>query len=68
MLLLENIIDLKKKTLSLIEEINREEISLTDAPNIEEKVPYIINKILHKLDRFKKLQEYTTIERQKKTK
>ena len=45
MLLLENIIDLKKKTLSLIEEINREEISLTDAPDIEEKVPYIINKI-----------------------
>ena len=68
MLLLENIIDLKKKTLSLIEEINREEISLNDDPDIEGKVPYIINQILHKLERFKKLQEYTTIERQKKTK
>lgn len=52
------LIDLKKKTLSLIEEINTEETSLTDDPDIAAKLPYVINQILHELARFKKLPAY----------
>jgi len=50
--------DLKKKTLALIEEINTSEQSLTDDPDIEEKLPYVINQILHELARFKKIPAY----------
>lgn len=53
------LIDLKKKTLSLIEEINTEEESLTDDPDIAAKLPYVINQILHELARFRKLPAYT---------
>ena len=50
--------DLKKKTLALIEEINTSEASLTDDPDIAEKLPYVINQILHELARFKKIPAY----------
>jgi len=54
--------DLKKKTLALIEEINPEVESLTDDPDIEAKLPYVINQILHELARFKKIPAYEEIE------
>ena len=50
--------DLKKKTLALIEEINPNVSALTDDPDIEEKLPYVINQILHELARFKKIPAY----------
>ena len=50
--------DLKKKTLALIEEINPDATSLTDDPDIEAKLPYVINQILHELARFKKIPAY----------
>ena len=53
------LIDLKKKTLALIEEINTSEASLTDDPDIAAKLPYVINQILHELARFKKLPAYS---------
>lgn len=54
--------DLKKKTLALIEEINPEATGLTDDPDIEAKLPYVINQILHELARFKKIPAYEEIE------
>ena len=54
------LIDLKKKTLALIEEINTEETSLTDDPDIAAKLPYVINQVLHELARFKKIPAYAT--------
>lgn len=54
--------DLKKKTLALIEEINPDVTSLTDDPDIEAKLPYVINQILHELARFKKIPAYEEIE------
>ena len=59
------LIDLKKKTLALIEEINPEAESLTDDPDIEAKLPYVINQILHELARFKKLPAYSNREVEK---
>lgn len=53
--------DLKKKTLSLIEEINTEEESLTDDPDIEAKLPYVISQILNELCRFKKIPAYEVV-------
>ena len=50
--------DLKKKTLALIEEINPDAEALTDDPDIEAKLPYVINQILHELARFKKIPAY----------
>ena len=50
--------ELKKKTLSLIEEINPNVSALTDDPDIEAKLPYVINQILHELARFKKIPAY----------
>ena len=57
--------ELKKKTLALIEEINPEAESLTDDPDIEAKLPYVINQILHELARFKKIPAYEEIEVEK---
>ena len=50
--------DLKKKTLALIEEINPNVSELTDDPDIEAKLPYVINQVLHELARFKKIPAY----------
>ena len=50
--------DLKKKTLALIEEINPNVTGLTDDPDIEAKLPYVINQILYELARFKKIPAY----------
>ena len=50
--------ELKKKTLALIEEINPNVTGLTDDPDIEAKLPYVINQVLHELARFKKIPAY----------
>ena len=57
--------ELKKKTLALIEEINTEETSLTDDPDIAAKLPYVINQILHELARFKKIPAYSEYDAEK---
>ena len=59
------LIELKKKTLALIEEINTEEESLTDDPDIAAKLPYVINQVLHELARFKKIPAYAQREVEK---
>ena len=52
------LVELKKKTLALIEEIDENETDLTNDPDIAAKLPYVINQILHELARFKKLPNY----------
>ena len=59
--------DMKKKTLSLIEEIvdNPESqtiTSLTNDPDIEAKLNYVINQIQYELSRIKKIPDYVEIE------
>ena len=57
--------ELKKKTLSLIEEINTNETSLTDDPDIAAKLPYVINQVLYELARFKKIPAHYTLDVEK---
>lgn len=59
------LLDLKVKTLALIEEINPNATGLTDDPDIEAKLPYVINQVLHELARFKKIPAYAQREVEK---
>lgn len=52
---------MKKKVLALIEEIAETE-SLTNDPDIEAKLPYVINQIQYELSRVKKIPAYTELE------
>lgn len=54
--------EMKKKVLSLIEEIDTENKSLTGDPDIENKMPYVINQIQYELSRIKKIPAYKEIE------
>lgn len=49
---------MKKKVLALIEEIDDEQASLTNDPDIEAKLPYVINQIQYELSRVKKIPDY----------
>lgn len=59
------LVELKKKTLALIEEINPDVTSLTDDPDIAAKLPYVINQVLFELARFKKIPGYYQIDVEK---
>lgn len=50
--------EMKKKVLSLIEELNPLSEYLTDDPDIQAKINHVTNQILFELARFKKLPKY----------
>lgn len=54
--------DIKKKVLSLIEEIDTTKTSLTNDPDIESKLNYVINQIQYELARVKKIPEYVELD------
>lgn len=54
--------EMKKKILALIEELNLENESFTDDPDIEAKLNYVINQIQYELARVKKMPDYVEIE------
>lgn len=54
--------DIKKKTLSLIEEIDNSEANLTRDPDIAAKLNYVINQVQNELSRVKKIPDYTELE------
>lgn len=54
--------EMKKKVLSLIEEIDTTKTSLTSDPDIEAKLNYVINQIQFELSRVKKIPDYVEIE------
>lgn len=58
------LLEMKKKILSLIEEIDDRQASLTNDPDIEAKLPYVINQIQYELSRIKKLPDYIEMEAQ----
>lgn len=61
------LLEMKKKVLSLIEEIDDTQASLTEDPDIEAKLPYVINQIIFELARFKKIPEYVEEEVEENT-
>lgn len=56
-----NLLEMKKKVLSLIEELNPLSEFLTDDPDIQAKINEVINHIIFELARFKKIPKYTEI-------
>jgi hypothetical protein len=55
-----NLGEMKKKVLSLIEEIDTTKTSLTNDPDIEAKLPHVINQIQNELARMKKINARTS--------
>lgn len=56
------LLELKKKVLGLIEELNPDSEFLTDDPDIATKINDVINQILFELARMKKIPKYIEIE------
>lgn len=54
--------EMKKKTLALIEEIDETKESLTNDPDIESKLNYVINQIMFELCRLKKIPDYVELQ------
>lgn len=55
-------LEMKKKTLALIEELNPDSEFLTDDPDISVKIDSVINQIMYELARLKKIPKYVEIE------
>ena len=53
--------EVKKQTLSMIEELNPLSEYLTDDPDIEAKINYVINQVQFELARYKKIPKYVEI-------
>lgn len=56
------LLEMKKKVLGLIEELNPESELLTDDPDISTKINDVINQIMFELSRFKKIPKYVEME------
>ena len=56
------LLELKKKVLGLIEELNPDSEYLTDDPDIQAKINSVINQIMFELARLKKLPKYVELE------
>lgn len=54
-------LEMKKKALALIEEVNPNSEYLTDDPDIAAKMPYVMNQVMFEMVRFKKLPGYVEI-------
>lgn len=54
--------EMKKKVLALIEELNAESEYLTDDPDIQNKIDFVINQVMFELVRLKKLPKYIEIQ------
>lgn len=56
------LLEMKKKTLGLIEELNPDSELLTDDPDIQAKINEVTNQIMFELARIKKLARYVEID------
>lgn len=56
------LLELKKKVLGLIEELNPNSEVLTDDPDISAKINEVINQVMYELARMKKIPQYVELE------
>ena len=56
------LLEMKKKVLAMIEEVNPDSELLTDDPDIAAKINDVINQILYELARMKKIAKYVEME------
>lgn len=54
--------EMKKKVLGLIEEVNPDNVNLTDDPDIATKINDVINQVMFELCRMKKIPKYVEVE------
>lgn len=59
------LLEMKKKILSLIEELNPESTYLTDDPDIQAKINEVINQIMFELSGLKRISKYVEIKVEK---
>lgn len=57
-----NLLEMKKKVLGLIEELNPDSELLTDDPDISAKINEVINQVMFELVRMKKIPKYVEME------
>ena len=57
-----NLLEMKKKVLAMIEELNADSELLTDDPDISAKINEVINQVMFELARVKKIPKYVQIE------
>lgn len=57
-----NLLEMKKKVLGLIEELNPDSEYLTDDPDIATKINEVINQVMFELARLKKIPKYVEME------
>ena len=57
-----NLLDMKKKVLGLIEELNPNSELLTDDPDISTKINAVINQVMFEMARLKKMPAYVEID------
>ena len=57
-----NLLEMKKKVLGLIEELNPDSELLTDDPDIATKINPVVNQIMYELARMKKIPKYVEME------
>lgn len=55
-------LEMKRKVLALIEELNPDSEHLTDDPDIQAKYEYVLTQIMFELARFKKIPDYVEME------
>ena len=55
-------LEMKKKVLALIEELNADNEYLTDDPDIRAKIDEVINQVMYELARIKKIPKYVEME------
>ena len=53
--------EMKKQVLALIEEVNPDSEYLTDDPDIQAKIDYVINQVMYEMARLKKIPKYVEI-------
>lgn len=56
------LLEMKKAVLALIEELNPDSEYLTDDPDIQAKINYVINQIMYELARHKKIPKYAELD------
>lgn len=57
-----NLLEMKKKVLALIEELNPDSEYLTEDPDIAAKMEYVMTQIMFELARFKKIPDYVELD------
>lgn len=56
------LIEMKKKVLAMVEELNADSQYLTDDPDIQAKITEVMNQVMYELSRIKKIPQYVEME------